>query len=61
MKIAFANISFIIDFDSEEEAKQYKIKNMGKGWWFGEITYYSADNTWSMEVRRPYGKYCCGW
>ena len=32
MKVAFANVSLIIDFDSEEEANQYKIKNMGKGW-----------------------------
>lgn len=61
MKVAFANISLIIDFDSEEEANQYKIKNMGKGWWFGEIEYNSPINMWTMEVRRPYGKYNCGW
>ena len=61
MKVAFANISFIIDFDSKEEAELYKIRNINKGWWFGEITYYPTDKTWTMEVRTPYEKYNCGW
>ena len=61
MRVVFASVSMIMDFDSEEEAKQYKIKNMDKGWWFGEITYYSSDGFWSMEVRKPYRKYNPGW
>ena len=61
MKVAFANISFIIDFDSEEEAKQYKIKNRNKGWWFGEIEYDKFMDVWVMEVRKSYGKYESGW
>lgn len=60
MKIAFASISMILDFDSEEKAENYKKKNMGKGWWFSEITYLS-NNIWTMEVRKPYKKYNKGW
>ena len=61
MRIAFANICMTLDFDSEEKAQKYKNKNMGKGWWFGEITYLS-NNLWTMEVRKPYNKkYNKGW
>ena len=61
MKVAFANISLIIDFDSDEEAQTYKNDNFGKGWWFGETEYNPMIKKWTMEVRRPYGKYNCGW
>jgi hypothetical protein len=60
-RIAFANISLIIDFSSKEEAEQYKKDNFDKGWWFGEIEYNSPIGMWTMEVRKPYGKYNCGW
>lgn len=61
MKVAFANISLIIDFDSDEEAEKYKKDNFGKGWWFGETEYNPIIKKWTMEVRRPYGNYNCGW
>lgn len=59
-KIAFANITLIIDFSSKEEAEKYKKDNFGKGWWFGEIEYNSPIGMWTMEVRKPYGNYRCG-
>ncbi len=59
-KIAFANINLIIDFSTKEEAEKYKKDNRGKGWWFGEIEYNSPINMWTMEVRKPYGNYHCG-
>ena len=61
MKVAFANISLIIDFGSEEEAEKYKKDNFGKGRWFGEIEYDKYMDVWVMEVRKPYGKYASGW
>lgn len=60
MKITFASICLVIDFDTKEQAEEYKIKNYDKGWWFGEISKVD-DNTWSMEVRRPYKDYNGGW
>ena len=60
MEIAFANISLIIDFETREEAEEYKKQNFGKGWWFGEVSKID-DNTWTMEVRRPYKDYNPGW
>ena len=60
MKIVFASICLIIDFDSREDAENYRIKNHNKGWWFGEISKVD-DNTYSMEVRRPYKDYNGGW
>ena len=60
MKITFASISLVIDFDTKEEAENYKTKNYNKGWWFGEISKID-ENTWTMEVRRPYKDYNGGW
>lgn len=60
MKISFMNISMIIDFNSEEEAELYKIKNNNKNWWFGRISKID-DNTWTMEVRKPYKNFNPGW
>lgn len=37
MQVAFANLDFIIDFKTVEEAEAYKVKNSNKGWWFGPI------------------------
>lgn len=61
MRIAFASISLIIDFDSKEEAEQYKLDNFGKHWWFGEIVEMDKGSYYCMEVRRPYKDYNCGW
>ena len=60
MKVTFASIVFQLDFESKEEAENYKIENIGKHWWFGEISKVSSD-TWTMEVRRPYKDYNGGW
>ena len=38
MQVAFANLDFVIDFKTVEEAEAYKAKNSSKGWWFGPIT-----------------------
>ena len=40
--------------------KLLRNKNDNKGWWFGEISKVD-DNTYSMEVRRPYKDYNGGW
>ena len=60
MKITFASICLTIDFDSIEDAENYKMKNHNKGWCFGEISKVD-NNTYSMEVRRPYKNYNGGW
>ena len=60
MKISFASISMIIDFNSEAEAELYKTKNYDKGWWFGEISKID-EKTWTMEVRKPYKDFNPGW
>lgn len=58
-RVAFAYISALMDFTSEDEARKYKRDNYGKGWWFGEVYENCNDNEfkYSMEVRKPYGKY----
>lgn len=62
-RVAFASIEFVIDFDTEEEARKYYIKNQGKGWWFdGEPKCLDdAEGSWSITVRKPYKKYNPGW
>ena len=47
--------------DLEKDGEKYKKDNFEKGWWFGKTEYNSMINKWTMEVRRPYGNYNCGW
>ena len=61
MKIAFANVEFVIDFETLEEAEAYKEKNEGKHWFFESIERNEQMGGWTMTVRRPYKYYLPGW
>ena len=63
-KIAFAWLTYWYDFSTEEEAKEFIRNNRGKYWNFGEV--YENHNgegclPYTVEVKKPYGKYNPGW
>ena len=59
-RVAFAWVTFWLDFDTMDEAQAYYINNHGKGFRFPKEPYYNGTN-WTVEVEKPYRNYNCGW
>ena len=62
-KTAFAWITFMYDFDTEEEAEKYVKRNRGRYWLISK-PYKNNNNNgfpYTVEVKKPYGKYNPGW
>ena len=64
MRVAFGWLNFMIDFKTEQEAKDYLEKHKVKNpdWWFGEIKQLgeapdAPGNMFTLEVRRPWREY----
>ena len=60
-KVAFAWVTFVYDFDFEEECDRFIKANRGKGWYFGEKSYDRFGGYWTVRVEKPYRDYNCGW
>lgn len=64
MRVAFGWLNFMIDFKTEQEAKDYVTKHKEKNpdWYFGEVgktgeTPDAYGNMYTVEVRRPWREY----
>lgn len=60
--VVFASIEFDYDFDTEDEAKAFVLKNMDKKWWWdSREPQLQRNGKWSLRVRKPYKDYNPGW
>ena len=57
-RIAFAWSTYVIDFSTEKEARDYAMKNQGKGW---RINVYENTDCWTAQVQKPIKGYYPGW
>lgn len=62
-KVAFAWLTFWYDFSTKEEAEKFRDDNQGK-YWLIDRPYENNNNNgfpYTVEVKKPYGKYNPGW
>ena len=62
-RIVFAWVTFMYDFDSEQEAVEFIKNSHGKGWQVDEQPYkQNWGDCWTVRVEKPYNKkYNPGW
>lgn len=61
-RVAFAWVTLMYDFTTEEEVNKFISDNQGKGWLFGEVYENRNDDLpYTVEVKKPYGNYYPGW
>ena len=61
-RVAFAWVTLIYDFTTEEEVNKFITDNQGKGWLFSEVYENRNDDLpYTVEVKKSYGNYYPGW
>lgn len=61
-RVAFAWVTLMYDFTTEEEVNKFITDNQRKGWLFGEVYENRNDDLpYTVEVKKPYGNYYPGW
>lgn len=61
-KVVFANIEYVCDFDTKEEAEAFVDKNASKGWWWDTKPYWNESaGKWTAVYRTPHRNYNPGW